>query len=162
MKCTMKSILLAIIAILSAAVIFLYRGMKYYRDRTDEEIDKVQKGLEFYDVLVRWLGLKQEQRSPAEYFIENGYQTVAIYGMKEIGMLLLNELRQEGIDVRYAIDRDADEISADISVVKPSCSLPEVDVIVVTASHYFDSIYLELRKSTEAEIIPIEDVLWSI
>lgn len=155
-------LLLTIIIILSIAIIFLYRNMKYYRGRTDEEIDKVQKGLEFYDILVRWLELKQEQRTLAEYFAENGYQAVAIYGMKEIGRLLLSELKREGIDVRYAIDRDADEISADISVVKPSCNLPDADVIVVTASHYFDSIYLELRESTEAEIIPVEDVLWSI
>lgn len=162
MECAMKSLLWTIIVILSAAVIFLYRSMKYYRDRTDEEIDKVQKGLEFYDILVRWLGLRQAQRTLAEYFAENGYQAVAIYGMKEIGRLLLNELRLEGIDVRYAIDRDADEISGDISVIKPSCNLPEADVIVVTASHYFDSIYLELREFTEAEIVPIEDVLWSI
>lgn len=155
-------LLLAITAILSAVIFFLYWNMKYYRDRTDEEIDKVQKGLEFYDILIRWLRLKQEQRNLAEYFAENGYHTAAIYGMKEIGLLLLRELRQEGVDVRYAIDRDADAISADISVIKPSCGLPEVDVIIVTASHYFDSIYLELRGLTEAEIIPVEDVLWSI
>lgn len=158
----MKSLLLIIIAFLFAVVIFLYRGMQYYRDRTDKEIDKVQKQVEFYDILIRWLGLRQEQRTLAEYFTENGYQAVAIYGMKEIGRLLLNELRLEGIDVRYVIDRNADKINADISIIKPSCNLPEVDVIVVTASHYFDSIYLELRESTEAEIIPVEDVLWNI
>lgn len=122
----------------------------------------MQKGLEFYDILVRWLKLRQEQHTLAEFFPENGYRSVAIYGVKEIGLLLLSELRQEGVDVRYAVDRDADKISADISVIKPSGSLPEVDVIIVTASHYFDSIYPELKGLTQAEIIPVEDVLWSL
>ena len=51
MGCVMIILLMAIIVILSAVILFLYWNMKYYRDRTDEEIDKVQKGLEFYDIM---------------------------------------------------------------------------------------------------------------
>lgn len=158
----MNSISLLIILILCITIYVLYRMMEYYRDRTEKEIDKVQKGLEFYDILVRWLELRQEHRALAEYFSENGYRTAAIYGMREIGILLLNELKQEGVEVQYAIDRNAGEISADIPVIEPSADMPEVDVIVVTAPHYFDSIYLTLKEMTKAEIVPVEDILWGI
>lgn len=144
------------------AMLILERTVKYYRKRTEEEIDKVNKYLEFYDILVRWLELMQEQKKLAEYFRQNEYQTVAIYGMKEIGRLLLSELRREGIEVSYAVDRNADEISADITILKPSCVMPEVDVIIVTALHYFDKIYLEIRELTNAEIVSVEDILWSV
>lgn len=129
---------------------------------TDGLSDTVGKAFEFYHILIRWLQLKQEEKRMAKYFEQNEYRTVAVYGMKEIGVLLCNELRQEGIDVRYAIDKNADEIEADIEIVKPTSEMPEVDVIIVTATHYFDSIYIELQKLTAAEIVSITDILWSI
>ncbi|MEY8483393.1 hypothetical protein AALD74_16320 [Lachnospiraceae bacterium 48-21] len=157
------NLLFLFIVVFQWGVIFvLFRFMRYQKERIENEIDKVHKGLEFYDILIRWVKLWQNQRVLAEYFRENGYETVAIYGMKEIGQLLLYELKQEGIQVRYAIDRNAGKISADIPVVEPSFRMPEVDVIVVTAPHYFDSIYLSLREMTTAEIISVEDVLWGI
>lgn len=144
------------------AILILERTVRYYRKRTEEEIDKVNKYLEFYDILIHWIGLIQEQKKLTEYFKRNEYRTVAIYGMKEIGMLLLSELRREGIEVSYAVDRNADEISADITILKPSCAMPEVDVIIVTALHYFDKIYLEIRELTNAEIVSVEDILWAV
>ena len=129
---------------------------------TDELLDTMKKAFEFYHILIRWLQLAQEKKSLAEYFEQNEYQTVAVYGMKEIGVLLCNQLRQEGIDVQYAIDKNADKINADIEIVKPTSKMPEVDVIIVTATHYFDSIYIELQELTEAEIVSITDVLWTI
>ena len=104
----------------------------------------------------------QEQKKLTEYFKRNEYRTVAIYGMKEIGMLLLSELRREGIEVSYAVDRNADEISADITILKPSYAMPEVDVIIVTALHYFDKIYLEIRELRNAAIVSVEDILWAV
>ena len=129
---------------------------------TDELLDTMKKAFEFDHILIRWLQLAQEKKSLAEYFEQNEYQTVAVYGMKEIGVLLCNQLRQEGIDVQYAIDKNADKINADIEIVKPTSKMPEVDVIIVTATHYFDSIYIELQELTEAEIVSITDVLWTI
>lgn len=163
----MITLLLAIIIVMFVLIIILYRAVRYYADRTEEEIDKVKKGLEFYDILVHWIEQKQNKKNLAEYFIQNRYQTVAVYGMKEIGRLLVNELLQEGVDVRYAADRsadviDMDEMSIDIPIIKPSSEMPEVDVIVVTASHYFDCIYLDLKELTKAEIVPVEDILWGI
>ena len=144
------------------AILILERTVRYYRKRTEEEIDKANKYLEFYDILIHWLGLMQEQKKLTEYFKRNEYRTVAIYGMKEIGMLLLSELRREGIEVSYAVDRNADEISADITILKPSYAMPEVYVIIVTALHYFDKIYLEIRELTNAEIVSVEDILWAV
>ena len=144
------------------AILILERTVRYYRKRTEEEIDKANKYIECYDILIHWLGLMQEQKKLTEYFKRNEYRTVAIYGMKEIGMLLLSELRREGIEVSYAVDRNADEISADITILKPSYAMPEVDVIIVTALHYFDKIYLEIRELTNAEIVSAEDILWAV
>lgn len=158
----MNPIVFIVIGLLVVVIIILGRAVCHNKNRTEEEIDKVQKYLEFYDVLIRWVKLKQEQKTLTEYFVQNEYETAAIYGMKEIGRLLLKELRQEGIKVKYAIDKNADEISADVTVLRPSSNMPEVDVIIVTASHYFDKIYLEIKGFTKADIVPIEDIFWAL
>lgn len=158
----MTGLFLIFIGILFAVTSILYLIMRYYMNATDELLDTVKKAFGFYHILIRWLQMKQEKKSLAEYFKQNEYRTVAVYGMKEIGVLLCNELRQEGIDIKYAIDKNADKINVDIETVKPTSEMPEVDVIVVTATHYFDSIYMELQELTEAEIVSITDILWSI
>lgn len=139
--------------------------MRYYIKVSDEQFDRAEKAFEFYHILIRWIELMQKEKKIAEYFEQNEYQTVAVYGMKEIGILLCTELKQEKIDIRYAIDKNAELInndSLDIEILKPSTEMPKVDIIIVTAIHYFDSIYMELRKLTEAEIVSIVDVLWAI
>lgn len=158
----MIGLFLIFIGILLVVIFILYLVIRYYINTADELLDTMEKAFEFYHILIRWLQLKQEGKTMIEYFKQNKYQTVAVYGMKEIGVLLYNELRQEGIDIRYAIDKNADEIEADIEIIKPTSEMPEVDVIVVTATHYFDNIYMQLQELTETEIVSISDILWTI
>lgn len=158
----MTGLFLVFTSILLAVIFILHLIVRYYIRTVDELSDTVDKSFEFYHILIHWLQLEQEKKKIVEYFEQNEYRTVAVYGMKEMGVLLCNKLRYEGIDVRYAIDKNADEINADIEIVKPTSEMSEVDVIIVTAIHYFNSIYMELHELTEAEIVSIEDVLWSI
>ena len=58
-----------------------------------KKLIRCKRGLSF---MISWLKLRQEQHTLAEFFSVNGYRSVAIYGVKEIGLLLLSELRQEG------------------------------------------------------------------
>ena len=50
------------------AILILERTVRYYRKRTEEEIDKANKYLEFYDILIHWLGLMQEQKKTDRIF----------------------------------------------------------------------------------------------
>ena len=43
--------------------------------------EKVDKFKGYYNMLNQWLCLKQEGKNLNEYFDNNGYKTVAIYGM---------------------------------------------------------------------------------
>ena len=116
----------------------------------------------FYLVLIRWLRVHQEGRALEYYFKNNKVNSIAIYGMKELGEALLDELKDSEIDVRYGIDRDADNIYVALDVYTPDEELEEVDMIVVTAIHYFDEIERCLRSSTNARIVSLEDVLWEV
>lgn len=130
--------------------------------KTMKRADHTQKMTEFYQLLIEWLRIKQEGKSLTSFFIQNDYKTIAIYGMKELGERLYNELKDSEIQVKYIIDKNADVIYADIDVVEPESTLEEVDVIVVTAIHYFDEIEMMLGEKVDYPIISLEDVIYEV
>ena len=110
----------------------------------------------------KWLTLKQQGKSLVQYFERNQYKTVAIYGMKELGERLYDELKDSDIKVLYAIDKNADAIYAEVDVLTPDDDLPEVDLIVVTPVHYFDEIEEMLADKVDCPVISIEDVVYEV
>lgn len=115
-----------------------------------------------YMALNQWLQIRQEGKTLVEYFTRNGYKTVAVYGMKELGERLCDELKDSEVAVKYAIDKNADTIYSDVDVVTPDDELAPVDVIVVTAITFFDEIEEMLSEKVECPIVSLEDVLYEI
>lgn len=152
-------IILIILACLYAGVVtFVFR---LYFNRTKEEIEKVKKMIRINEALNKWLELVQNGRSLTIYFLNNGYKSVAIYGMGDLGKKLFYELTKEGVDVLYTIDKNIGTDDA-YKMVSLTEKLPGADVMVVTAVSSFDEIYLDLKSRFDGEIVNIEDVLWSI
>lgn len=120
------------------------------------------KMTEFYSVLTQWLSLRQEDKTLVSYFKQNKYNTVAIYGMKELGICLYDELKDSNIKVAYAIDKSPVSIYTEIDIYTPDDELPPVDVIVVTAIHYFDEIRENLATKVCCPIVSLEDVIYEI
>ncbi len=117
---------------------------------------------EFYNILVTWLEVKQQGKSLEQYFKRNNYKTVAIYGMKELGERLYAELKDSEIEVKYAIDKDKEKLLADIDIYSPDEQMEPVDVIVVTAIHYFGEIEREMSQYADCPVISLEDVIYEI
>ena len=132
------------------------------KPKTVRRADHTQKMTEFYRILIEWLRIRQEGKSLVSYFIQNGYKTVAIYGMKELGERLYDELKDSEISVKYVIDKNADAIYVDVDVVTPEDFLEEVDVIVVTAIHYFDEIEEALAEKIDCPVISLEDIVFEL
>ena len=115
--------------------------------RKDEGLKKVH---ELYMAFDQWLRIRQEGKTLVEYFHQQNFKTIAIYGMKELGEHLYEELK------------DADSIYADVDVITPDDDLEQVDVIVVTAIYYFDEIEEMLSQKVDYPVISLEDVLYEI
>lgn len=130
--------------------------------KIQELMDGHAKVHELYMAFDQWLRIRQEGKSLVEFFERNNYKTVAIYGMKELGERLCDELEGSDITVRYAIDKSADTIYADVDVVTPDDELEPVDVIVVTAIYYFDEIEEALSEKVDCPIVSLEDILYEV
>lgn len=121
-----------------------------------------QKHLMIMQMFNQWLIDKQEGKSLTKFFENNEYKSIAIYGMSYLGERLLDELKDSGIEVRYAIDKNADNIYADIEIKTLEDDLPEVDAIIVTAVFFYDEIEEELAGLVDYPVISLEDVLYEV
>lgn len=118
------------------------------------------KHLALYLMMNQWVKVKQENKSIAEYLEQKGYKEVAIYGMNYAGETLYNELKETGVKVKYAIDRNANQKYADVDVVSPEDDLPNVDAVIVTAITFFEEIEEKLAEKISCPILSLEDILY--
>lgn len=130
--------------------------------KAKEKNEIFRKVLSYYFLYNQWLIVHQQGKSLADYFEINGYKTIAIYGLKELGERLYDELKDSGITVKYIIDKNADAIYADVDVVTPDEELEPVDAIVVTASYYFNDIEEMLYKKVDYPILSLEDIVYEV
>lgn len=120
------------------------------------------KHLELFLMMNRWVEVKQEGIELTDYFLKNGYKSIAIYGMSYAGERLLCELKGSDIEVKCGIDQRADEIYSEVDVITLDDEIPQVDAIVVTSIYFFDEIQEKLEALTDKPVISLEDILYEV
>jgi hypothetical protein len=159
----MKKGLLVVLSTLCGAIIGTVGQGQLKNKKIAERNKKVDKFKSYYNMLNQWLMLKQEGKSLAQYFNDNNIRSIAIYGMGEMGNRLYNELRGTEVEVKYALDKDADSSYSEIDVYDlESDDLEDVDAIVVTAIFAFDEIEEKINEVTSYTVINLEDVVYSL
>lgn len=119
----------------------------------------------YYSVLLRWKDNEQKGKKITELLMEKGYSKIAVYGMGKIGWILCEQLMKEGIEVAYAIDKEADKLSynafsniPDVRLKLPEEDLEPVDVIIVTALVSFQEIKTYLQRKYPYTVISLEEL----
>ena len=113
----------------------------------------------FTRLLDKWLRIKEEGKRLIAYFEKKGYKKVAVYGIGMTGKHLLAELRETGILVVYGIDRKGKQLNYSFPIYTIEEQIPDADVIVVTVTYEFDSIYKELRTRFGGCIVSLEEIV---
>ncbi|MBR1642066.1 MAG: hypothetical protein IJ683_07080 [Butyrivibrio sp.] len=116
---------------------------------------------ENYTLLIKWLNIRNNNRSAAKYLARKGYKKIAIYGMADIGLLLYDELKSSDIEVLYAIDRNADflNLDVDIDIKTPEDDFDKVDAIVIASITYAEEIKDVIKDKVSYPILTIEEVI---
>lgn len=151
--------LFPILFLLGGYVALREAAIKNDRLELEKVLDDRRRLEELNDVWKAWFAYKLSGGNIADFFVENGYTTVAIYGMKELGINLYQELSRQGISVKYGIDRNTDISVKGLRVIEPTDSYDEVDVVVVTPVHYFAEIAELLNEKVNCPIVSIENVI---
>lgn len=118
------------------------------------------KFYEFYSLLLQWVHMRNEGKTIGAYLNKCGYRTIAIYGMKELGEELLYELKDSEVEVKYAIDKNADDLHVETNVYRPDEKLEPVDAVIVTAVHWFEEIEIDMKKKLGCPVLSLEDVVY--
>lgn len=162
----MKKKVNTVMSVLTGGITGALAGSMVIGTKMRKKIDMQQKDFSkiasYYHLFNQWLTIRQQGRTLAEYFEQKNYKTIAIYGMKEFGDRLYDELKDSDIEVKYAIDRNADRIYADVDIITPDDNLEPVDVIVVTATYFFDEIEGQLSEIVDYPIVSLEDILYEM
>ena len=158
----MKKGVISVLSILTGAALgagtvgkITGKSMKEVRGMSD-------KHLALFLMMNQWVKVKQEGKNLASYFEKCEYSRIAVYGMSYAGETLIDELKDSGVTVAYAIDKNADSIYSDVDVVSIEDELEPVDAVVVTAITFFDEIEEKLSERMDCPIISLEDILYEV
>lgn len=137
---------------------------KLSRSIIEDRDKKIDKFKSYYNMLNQWLCIKQENRNLTEYFKENNYRRIAVYGLGEMGSRFIDELKDTEIEVVYGIDKNIDNVFCDItaySVDELKDISDKVDAVIVTAIFAYDEIEEQLKDIVDCDIVSLEDVVYS-
>lgn len=140
-------------------MVLIYYITKWQQNCIDVWKKQAEKNRGMFVLMNQWTNIKQEKRNLEEYFVNNKYFRIAVYGMGDIGKRLIKELRDSEIKVAYGIDRNCNNICTNIKVMTMDDNLEEVDAVVVTVIKEFDAIREDLLKRLNCPVIAIEDIL---
>lgn len=149
-------LVLAFVAGIGVGILFTARKMVKVLDilQVKPKKDRVN-----YHILSQWMLAQVSGKKIGDYLSGEGYRKIAVYGINDMGELLLKELKDCPVQIAYAVDKRADEIDVDVDVLKPDAELPEVDLLIVTTSLYFEEIKLDMGKKMQCPIISLEGIL---
>lgn len=147
----------------SGILIGVYFGKTISKEAFQKEKIGKEKFKNYYYMTNHWLDLKQNNISVVDYFINNNINTVAIYGMGEMGKRLIKELKNSNIKVKYVVDKNKNlDIDDDITLITKDDMFKQVDAIIVTATFAFDDIRKELKEKVSFPVISLEDIIYDI
>lgn len=140
---------------------FFEKGFSYivenYISNKDEYI-KPNKYEQYYYLLNKWVELKQKNINIVQYFEDRNCKDIAIYGMGEVGVRLLEELQEKNINIKYVIDQKNNPLN--LVTNKSINKKIEADIVVVTPIFAYDSIKKQLKNYCSCPIVSIEEVIF--
>lgn len=113
----------------------------------------------YYQLMNKWMHIRDENRTVIEYFEKNEFNKIAIYGMGGMGEHLLKELERSNIDIKYCVDRDTTIPYSMVIQKTLEDKLEEVDAVIVTPIYYYDEIRRVLEKRLSCPIVSLEEVI---
>ena len=94
------------------------------------------------------------------YFNNKNIYEIAIYGYGVIGEMVVRELQEEGVEIKYLIDQDSALYrNPEYKIYNSAEVLPYVDLVIVTPLFAFEEIRLKLKAQNLGYVISLEEIL---
>lgn len=158
----MKRGIISVVSLGVGIIVGAIAAIKNGNEKQEKAKKMSDKHLDLYLLMDQWVAVKQEGKNLSEYFERKGYKSIAIYGMSYVGKRLVEELKGSGIEIKYGIDKNANNIASDLDIYSIEDDLMNVDVIVVTPITFFDEIEEKLSVKYNGPIISLDEIVYGI
>ncbi len=145
---------------LSAIFLLLQKAVLRKGDREYlAELDKTNKYRSYFQTLLLWQKVSLEGKHLCDYF--NASESIAVYGMGDIGKLICRALRDGGRNLKYAIDKSSTAVDASlgIRVYLPDEVLPQADVAIISLEFAAEQTAPVLRERGIWRVVTVDEVL---
>ncbi len=135
--------------------------------KKDAEMFQIKRLQKKFELLYKWMQMKQQGRSFLGLLDDRNISSVAIYGMGEIGILLYNELKLRPGFVHYIVDKNAAKeqskaLEVPVYAIDDSRILP-VDAVIITPVLVTDEIKeLIAHYMGTQKVLDIGEILYKI
>ena len=120
------------------------------------------KHLMLFLLMNEWVKVKQANKSVSGYLLNRGYRRIAIYGMSYAGQRLYDELMDSDVEIIACIDQKGGGTYYNHGIVDAGKMPIDIDAIIVTPIFYFEEIKHSLEKSSTANIISLEQIIYEL
>lgn len=139
------------------SIIFFEVGKKYEKKRIYEQN---KSKLKQADINLKWIKLYRNHQKISEWLFDRGYRNIAIYGLGNLGIELIDELKENQVQIKYIIDQRADEIFHEkYEVFKYSSKLPKVDLIIMTVINDEEEIKNRIKYELDCDVYSLDEIL---
>lgn len=136
-----------------------YLILKKERHELKKDLRRMHK---LFSIADRWLLLEISGDKIGKKIERKGYKTAAVYGMGELGIRLIEELKQNtSVEVLYGIDRNAERISTYLPVyrLEDIHKHPHPELVVITAYGIDEGLKDNIRDAVGCDVMIIEEFI---
>lgn len=113
----------------------------------------------YFNICDHWMELREKKKNVGSALQKKGIHSVAIQGMGRLGLHLLQELKESGINVKYVIDRKKEIMGLTLPVYTLDNELPQIDAVIVTAPSEYDEIAEQIKSRLDVQVVSIETLI---
>lgn len=139
--------------------------MENWEIEREKLINARMKNRRLFACTLDWLWILESGKDLIGYFTERNYKKIGIYGAGELAELLIQEIEKNSeIEIGYLLDQTAAvyrrRYGYPMYLPEEFAAAGEVDMVVVTAITYFDSINEKLiRICPEIPVVSLESIM---
>lgn len=128
------------------------------KEDLEAERKRLKKFEDYFSILNNWLKLRNRGGEVQDYFLNNSFRCIGIYGMGELGKRLYEELKKGDVEIVFAMDRGGYNLPNGLKIINEREEIPAVDVIVVTPTFDYSNIENSLKQRTHNKIVSISEI----
>lgn len=122
-------------------------------------IDYLENYKVAYSILNAWMDAKRDRGKVFSYLKENGIDKIAIYGAGDIGQCVRKVLEEEGFEILFYIDRNAEYMEGEMPIYLLENAPMNIDAIIISVPRIEMILKEKIKQLYDVPIYGVSDVI---